>query len=293
MQAVILVPVETSILSESESLCDYIQKHYLPYYKEKPIDRIKSDLYRINAILQDPIANIDIQKLNRNDFIMFFQRIEKRNVSRATMNRYRARLAAIMNHAMYAGIIKNNPIKQIRQYKEQPRKRSLNLDEIKILLEECKKSANKYLYLVVMIALYTGMRKGEILNLEMTNISQDYINLRDGQTKSGYSRVIPLHNGLIKYIGEHLNGKKDIGKMFGFKSIRTSWENAVKRSKLKDFRFHDLRRTCATWLKDSDVNIHTISKLLGHSSITMTERYLANDTPKIREAISKLSFVEK
>jgi integrase len=77
-------------------------------------------------------------------------------------------------------------------------------------------------------------------------------------------------------------------RVFPFKYIQKAWENARRRAGLEDLTFHDLRRTFGTRLLEAGVDIVTISKLYGHSSISVTQRYLHPKDKLSKEAVELL-----
>ena len=83
---------------------------------------------------------------------------------------------------------------------------------------------------------------------------------------------------------------KNSNQLFNFKSIRRSFKTTIKKAGLREFRFHDLRRTFATHLSDKDVNIYNIKEILGHSSISMTEKYIAQEFKKMESAVKKINY---
>ncbi len=274
-------------------LKDYILDKYKPYYiaKAKKMSSIKSDLIRLGAILNHPISELAIEDIKTHDIELFLISIEKMGRSKATINRYRSRLNAIFNHAIINDIIIKNVVKGVKQYKEQGRDIALTDEEIEKVLKEAKASKNKELYLILMIALNTGMRRGEILNLRKDNLVGLTIVLFDNETKSGYKRVIPINDTLREQIKIHLSDiLLDENRIFKSKDIRTAFANARKRAGLRYFRIHDLRRTFATKLKDKDVNLHDLKELLGHCSVAMTEKYLTTSIYTLMKAVNKIAY---
>jgi integrase len=204
-------------------------------------------------------------------------------------------LLAIFNHAKRSGIEIKNSVNYIKKAKEVVRNRVLSYDELMIFLEACKKSKNKDLYDIMLIAFYTSMRLGEVLGLTVSNIALDLdkITIYGSQTKSGLRKEIPIHPVLKPVIERRMNEVLSNGgsRLFKKGSIRTAQDQAIKRSGLKGFICRDLRRTCATMLKNNGTHVHTISKILGHSNINMTEMYLAADIETLRTAALTLKEV--
>jgi integrase len=127
--------------------------------------------------------------------------------------------------------------------------------------------------------LNTGMRRGEILSLEW----EKHIDLKHGfifldVTKNGERREVPINQTLretLKKLPRRLDSPYVFTDNEGnrFKDIKWSFKTALRRSEIKDFRFHDLRHTFASHLVMAGVNITTVKDLLGHKTLTMTLRY--------------------
>ena len=131
---------------------------------------------------------------------------------------------------------------------------------------------------VVVVALNTGMRRGEIISLtwEQVDFVRGVINVM--QSKSGRSRAIPMN----AYVVEELEKVKarGISEEYVFKGDRSDghmgwlkrkWERAVVAAKLPNFRFHDLRHTAATRFADGGADAFTIAAILGHATIQMSD----------------------
>lgn len=204
--------------------------------------------------------------------------------SGATANRYLAALSHVFTKACTEwGWMETNPLSKVSREKEsQGRVRFLSDDERNRLLEACNNSRNQQLYLIVMVALSTGARQGEILGLTWEDVSfeQRRIILRD--TKNGETRAVPL-------VGEAFSRFKDYSKIrridtqlvfprAGIKgnqsmSIREAWDNAISNAQIENFRFHDLRHSCASYLAMNGATLAEIAEVLGHKTLQMVKRY--------------------
>ncbi|KPK32599.1 MAG: hypothetical protein AMS24_03770 [Chlamydiae bacterium SM23_39] len=160
--------------------------------------------------------------------------------SPATINRYISSLSAIFSYAKKLKWIDENPCFALSKLKEsKSRDRILTNKEITHLLDACKESSNSYLYCIVLIALTTGARKGEILSLKWSDI--DFNNqiafLR--HTKNGHPRTIPLVNEIIKELKKIFENKKPNKELifasktsFGKIDIKKSWARALKKANI-------------------------------------------------------------
>lgn len=148
------------------------------------------------------------------------------------------------------------------------------------LLEACKESNNSYLYTIVVLALSTGGRKMELLNLTWSDVdfSRGVITLHE--TKNEERRLLPLKGYALELIqGLAQASSPDYDYIFPAKDknqpidIRTAWENALLKAGIKDFRFHALRHSTASYLAMNGANLAEIAEVLGHKTLQMVKRY--------------------
>ena len=215
-----------------------------------------------------------------------------KTLSPASVNRELACLKHMLNKAIEWGILETNPAKRVRLLRENNQRfRYLAEEEIIKLYDSCA----DHLRPVIVTAIFTGMRKSEILRLKWEDIDfkQKIIFVRD--SKNNESREIPICDQLIStlrdlkfkspYVFARENGKP-------FICIKTAFQNAVKRAGIKDFRFHDLRHTFASHLIMSGVDLMTVKDLLGHKTINMTLRYSHLSPDHKRHAVNSLRFFD-
>jgi integrase len=145
---------------------------------------------------------------------------------------------------------------------------------------------------VVLLALATGMRRGEILTLRTEDVKAGGVTVRGTVTKSQQSRVIPLNADAQRVLrdwspqGEWVfPGTDDEAALT---TIKKSWMGLRKAAGLPSVRFHDLRHTFATRLLQRGADIRTVSSLLGHQDIAITARYLHATDESKRRAVDLL-----
>ncbi len=119
---------------------------------------------------------------------------------------------------------------------------------------------------IIALAALTGLRQGELLSLELTNVHGGRILLRPDQTKSGKVRVVPVPKDARPWL-EELPFDTTYAK------LRRVWENARRDIGRPDLRFHDLRHSYASLLAQAGESMTTVRDLLGHSSLIVTSRY--------------------
>ncbi len=215
-------------------------------------------------------------------------RLEEGN-SGSTSNRYLALLKRMFNFAIEEGYIAENPVKKVKFLSEENtlKEQVLSADEERRLLE----ASSERLRPIVSTALNTGMRRGEILNLKWKNVDLNKRIIVVEKTKSGKVRFVPINEVLYGELLRLRRENKSEEFVFPFCSVRTAFENARERARLK-IRFHDLRHTFASRLVEEGVDIVTVQSLLGHYSVSVTQRYTHSCDERKRRAVELLSRIE-
>ena len=209
-------------------------------------------------------------------------------------NRLAAVLKSMMAKALDWDMITENDLKRIRKAKqlkgEIKRLKYLSEEEVDRLISNCE----PYLKPIVITALNTGMRSGEIRSLTWDRVDlKNRIILLD-KTKNGERREIPINDTLYQTLsGLIRNLKTDYvfhnpDTLKPYYDIKKSWQTALKKSHILDFHFHDLRHTFASWLVMAGVDLATVKDLMGHKDITITLRYSHLAASHIKAAVSFL-----
>ena len=214
-------------------------------------------------------------------------------IAPATVNRYLAALRAVLRMAYREWeLLPTLPRVTLEREPEGP-VRYLDEPEAVRLLDACRESRNPHLHAIVTTALHTGMRRGEILGLtwERVDFSRAVLNLE--LTKNGKRREVRMNQAVDAALSK-LPGQKAEGMVFrkadgaAWGQIRTAFEQACIRAKIEDFRFHDLRHTCASWLVMRGRPLKEIQELLGHRDFKMTLRYAHLSPGRLRDAVASL-----
>ena len=153
-----------------------------------------------------------------------------------------------------------------------------------------------YLKPMVLLALNTGLRRGELFNLdwESMNLATRIVTVAGATAKSKKTRHVPLNDEAFEVVSAWKSQAPDKGYVFPsadgerMDNVQTSWENLAKAAKLLGFRFHDLRHTFASKLVMAGVDLNTVRELLGHSDIKMTLRYAHLAPQHKADAVAKL-----
>ncbi len=202
--------------------------------------------------------------------------------SPATVNRYLSSLSHACTIAVKEwGWMEDSPVRKVSKLKEpRGRVRFLSDEERTALLESSKNTSYPHLHLIVVLALSTGARKGEIMNLRWGDIDKARTKIILHETKNGERRVIPLTGYAKQLILEHEKVRRiDTDMLFPSKTGRTpfdikkSWNAALDAAEIKDFRFHDLRHSAASYLAMNGASPAEIAGVLGHKTLQMVKRY--------------------
>jgi integrase len=168
------------------------------------------------------------------------------------------------------------------------RDRWLTLEEEKRLLD-CATNPS-WLRSLLVFALHTGMRRGEILNLLCKDVDFFRKLVTVVKSKNGEKRGIPMSQTLYNTL-KSMSKVVDISSRvfpISVRSLREAFDMTLKKAGLKDFHFHDLRHTFATRLIQNGVDLYKVKELLGHKTITMTMRYAHHYPESLRSSVEVL-----
>jgi len=245
-----------------------VAEEYLTLKRAKGKRSIHDDeliLTRLKAWFGDatPIVDITAQRIAQYERDRLSKMSARRTpLAAATLNRELALVRHMLRLAEEWAYLQKVP--RIRLGKEpEGRLRFLTEDEITRLLGAAAESQNTYFLPIVTIALNTGMRKNAILKLAWERVDFSRGVLQLAETKNGRRRE-------------------------AWGDVRTAFEHACRRAKITDFRFHDLRHTCASWLIMRGRSLKEVQEILGHREFSMTLRYAHLSPDRLREAVAAL-----
>ena len=304
----------------------YAIKLYLEY-SENNKKTYKGDVFSTNIFLEY-FGNVNLEDITPAKIEDFKRDVKKdRDNKNATINRHLQALSKMLNIAVANDLLNKNPMWSVKKLKENNYKtRVLSEDEEKRLFTELErgyevvgrerkpKTIYPYLHLKPLIecALQTGMRRGEIFNLKWSNVEFEYGFIELLETKSGKSRKVPISSKLMKVLEEAKNKQSctSSDKLHQFDGLRQSqseyvfinpdtnmpyndikksFHSVLKKAGITDFRFHDFRHTAATRMLEKGADIRTVQEILGHSSVSVTERYTHTNAKLKKSAIELLS----
>ncbi len=278
-----------------------VVKRYLEYKAEHGKRTVSED----KRILEKEFtiafgAGLPIRQLSAEKIA----RWEERRITQVSPNTVRNQMA-VLRHMLRLACRKWEYLDRVPEIElpkaARGRTRYLDQGEIRQLLAACAKSKNKHLPVIVTLAIHTGMRRGEILNLKWERVQLDQDNLGTNarivlyDTKNGEPRGVPLSTKAIAALASlEPDPTKMEGSVFRRKNgedwgqIRGGFQKAVQRAGLLNFRFHDLRHTAASHLAMRGRPLREIGEILGHKSTGMTLRYAHLSPAHLRTAVESL-----
>ncbi|MDT5158591.1 MAG: hypothetical protein QOH51_2948 [Acidobacteriota bacterium] len=290
-------------------LADHYEAHYLKeaeYVDERKISGLR-DVARAKGFLTHFREYFGRQRLRETTYGDIYsyrsERLKtqtkyKRPLKLASMNRELAVLRRMLNIALRQGWISKNPFNAgeplIIVSGEMRRDRILTIEEEVRLLAACDHPQRKHLKPLLIALLDTGARKGEMLKLHWADIcfNTRMITFRALNTKTLKSRSVAITNRLY---GELVNlwesSNKDLnGEVFGISdNVRNSFKSACKEAEIKHggldgITIHSLRHTAATRLVQGQMPIQMVGRILGHTQVNTTYRYLSANAEIAQQA---------
>lgn len=260
------------------TLGDLIGRYLTEYLPTSGIASIPSKLQRLGYV-KDAIGHMPLADVTTATVV---EMRAKLMIGRApaTVNKYLADLRHVYNIArMQFAIEVKNPVSDVEKLKEpRGRVRHLEPDEAVELLRACG-AHSPALKTIVTLALSTGARRGELLNLRWSDVDLVSARLTFQQTKNGERRTAPLVGSALEAMRIHSKVRRlDTDLVFPGETgkpleIGKAFPNACKRAGIDNFTFHDLRHTAASWIAMNGGTLAEIAEVLGHKTLSMVKRY--------------------
>ncbi|MCG7973348.1 MAG: site-specific integrase [Candidatus Thiodiazotropha taylori] len=280
----------------------------IDYHIAEEMDDLKTGKDRIRHLnwWRGQIGEVKLADVSPGDLTDSVRKLKKGR-SPSTVNRYVGSLSPVFSTAVRLEWLAANPVSKVKRLKE-PRGRIRFLSEDRKgkggqviegertrLLRACSESRSPVLYDIVVLALSTGMRQGEIMNLTWKDVDlkHGHVTLRD--TKNSEVRGVPVTGLALVQLKKRAKVRRiDTNLVFPDRAgdapakFRDAWLAALERAEIEDFRFHDLRHSAASYLAMSGATLAEIAEILGHKTLAMVKRYSHLSTEHISAVISKL-----
>lgn len=224
-----------------------------------------------------------------------------KHISSATINRELAALSKMFSLAIANGFTRENPLREVNKLRVTNKlERHLSVEEEKRMYQVCDddfsfsklpreeqerlqrihNGEHAYLKPILIMALNTGMRKGEILNMTWDCVDFDKNEISALNTKNGKKNTIPMSSKLRKTLLAMYKNKGQNKYVFTnpytgtkYNDIKKCFKTVCKLANVKNLRFHDLRHTGATRMVAAGVPLPVVKQILNHASIQTTMRY--------------------
>jgi integrase len=176
------------------------------------------------------------------------------------------------------------------------RVRFLSDEERYRLLGACRESLNPSLHTIVVLALSTGARRGELLSLCWPDVDLQRGTLTFHETKNRERRTVPLAGQAFVLTQQHAKVRR-LGTLLVFPdptgtrpaNIRAAWQGAVRRARIEDFHFHDLRHSAASYLAMNGASLLEIAEVLGYKTLAMVKRYAHLTEGHTRSVVERMN----
>jgi integrase len=300
-------------------------------YKAWLIDNRRSgqDAYERLVRSFPTLADKQLDQITSWDIVIWRKAQKKKGLSEQTSKRNLAELKSMVGYAKKWGFVATNPLadvsfgklednRTVRYLGDSERKRLYAaLDSREQELRTKRTSGNvwreqrgyelmadhsegafaDYLKPMVILALNTGLRRGELFALRWSdvNLSNKQLTVTSKSAKSKKARYIPLNTDTHATIQQWHSQRGERTYVFSGKedkpltNVRKSWGRVLKIAKIEDFRFHDQRHDFASQLVRRGVDLYVVKELLGHSTIQVTERYAHLAPKQLEDAVNLLN----
>jgi len=286
---------ELRLIKRSDISFKELTEKYLDYGKTNGKRSLRRDRSSVKALM----SHFKYLKISQITSLLIEEYKKKRLEEKrkpGTINRELSALRHMLNLAKRWKIIRESPMSEVKQLKEEKCKmRILDKDEADLLIDV----AAEHLKPIILVALNTGMRQGEILSLKWDDIDfvRYSIHIREENSKSGKARNVPM-NSLVAETLKKLKRNCEFvfknprrrGKRI--KDISWSFKKALRESGIEKLRFHDLRHTAASWMVvKCGIDLVTVKEILGHSDIKITMIYCHASQDSKRRAVEGLEKI--
>lgn len=269
---------------------------FMERYSKKSKKSWKYDEREINKFCSEWFKR-KISSITNSEVRLLHEKIKDNN-GLYQANRILERVRAMYNKAIEWGYIDKNPALNIKKFKETSRDRFIQPDELprffEALAEESNAAVKDYFYL----ALYTGVRKSNLLAMRWEEVNLERKEWLIPETKNGEALRIPLADEAVLILEERKLKIKKSGVQSEwvfpssascghFVDPKKAWKRVLARAQIEDLRIHDIRRTLGSYQTISGSSLQIIGKSLGHKTSQATEIYARVNLDPVRASVNK------
>lgn len=272
---------------------DYIERQ-IKAHAAHP-DRAVKDVTDMAKTYLTPWKNRRLGAISRRDVLGLHAKLGEQN-GKVTANRVVQFLRTLYNWAdkveAWGG---ENPARNIKMFHEEPRTRFLQPDEMPRLFRALGSEASFDLQDFVLLALFTGARRNDVLSMRWENLSLSDNRWEVPKPKNRKPYQVALTPEVVETLQKRMERRKNDspwvfpsrGKTGHIVSLKKPWKELLKRAKIANLTMHDLRRTFGAYQAAKGTSLQIIGKSLGHATIAATQRsYAPLDLDPIRESVN-------
>jgi integrase len=235
-----------------------------------------------------------MDSIRRDEVIALHVRLGK-DRGHTTANRAVQLLRSLFNYAVVAlRLDLSNPAARVELFRETPRERFLNGDELPKFFKAVKAEPDEVFRDFFLVTLYTGARRWNVMSMRWADVDLDSATwtIPAGQFKTRRPMNVVLSTEVLKILKRRRNYAvgdyvfPSHGKRGHLVEPKGAWERLRQRSGLADLRIHDLRRTLGSWQAAGGASLPIIGKSLGHTQASTTQIYARLDLDAVRESVA-------
>ena len=292
-------PIEEVKPAEVDHIFEDLRERYMEFHsrRTKAAGSISRDEYSFKQ-LEKSFTGMRLKELTPMRISEYKERRRKDGATEATLAKELQLLRNALNIAMREWEwIETTPFLKVKiEVPKNAIERYLTPAEEEALLKACP----DWLKDIVLFAINTGMRRGEILSLRWPQVDLERKVVTLLKTKNKEKRSVPVNAKVYELLKGKVTKRSNSGLVFpsGTKNeidphnLERAFRAAREKAGLLDVRFHDLRHTAGSRMAQAGVDIYTISKILGHKTLTMTMRYAHHNVESLRHGVDALLKVQ-
>ncbi|HEY9285899.1 MAG TPA: site-specific integrase [Pyrinomonadaceae bacterium] len=282
--------------SGEDDFMEFVEKNFLPWsrankrswYDDELWARAVAPWFKGKTFAQ--ISPLLVERFKRERAAGLTRKGTER--SPATVNRELEILSRVFSLAMDSGAASTNPCRKVKKLRADNRRTRYLLDEEEPRLFEALTGERAHLRPLVVVALGTGMRLGDELNLTWERVDFQRNVIRVPNAKTGRDYQVPMNEDVRAVMLGLRRGAGDRAHVFvnpetcgPYTTLKTGFRKACSLAGINNLRWHDLRHTFGTRLGEAGYSEATIAELMGHSSVATTRRYTHGTERAKREAV--------
>jgi integrase len=270
----------------AELFAEYLERHSKPRKRTWQSDEANFRLY-----LQNPLGSKKFSAIDRAAIARVHTAITKAGHG-TTANRVKALVSSVFSWGISVGLCEDNPAKGIRANPAKSRDRFLQSDELPRFFAALTAEPNPDMRDYFLLALLTGVRRGNLLAARWDDISLERGEWRIPRTKNDTPQIVTLGAEALEILHHRKSNESEfvfpgVGKNGHLIEVKRGWARILTNANLSDLRVHDLRRTLGSWQAITGASLSIIGKSLNHRSVATTAIYARLNSDPVRDSLAR------